>query len=884
MTETDRQSNMTHSVSFIWILFSLWGIIAGNVGKLPHVIKYHTATPQRLQGWSLSNDDAAAASNKKYPDVVQYSVNITGKKHTLHLEKNKDLVGKNYTVTYYSDQGTQVSTPSDQEVQCYYHGHVVGVENSSISIGLCSGIKGFIILQDQMYLIEPLPGDETGHRDDDLHAVYNYKHLRRKRSSCSHGNTTTFYDHGARPSGLFQLGSLKGRALSKEHKNKPRTVELAVVVDKTEYKKFGSERAVEARVLEVANHVDKLYRPVGVRVMLVGLHIWSYKDEIEVSNNPEVTLGRFLEWRRRHLLPRTKHDNAQFITGVDFDGSTVGLANTNAMCTSNSGAVNEDHNTNSIGVASTIAHEMGHNLGLSHDTENCVCGSLTSKTGCIMAESVGLVYPQQFSSCSQQQLRRFLEEVSPACLLDTPSTDRIYGGPVCGNAFLEPGEECDCGTVEECKNPCCNATTCKLNTGAQCAEGECCHKCQLKPTGSICRPKAGDCDLTEYCTGFSAACPTDVFIQNGRPCNRGRGYCYNGKCPSRQNHCKRLWGPEAEVAVDACFSQYGTCRRTLFNQRCSSRDQSCGKLFCSGGWKFPVTSRKSFYIVGNSINCNEATMNPEDNYPSDLGMVPTGTKCGNNMVCYNQKCEEIKNIKAYGTNDCSSKCNNHGVCNHESKCHCDPGWAPPFCAVQQSELTQDPGLAVMIVSVVVGLLLLLLLLIGSLMCFLRKRTPTKRFLPMTSGQSNPVFQSSTKRGSSRIATSHISQPKFVESSVSQSCRPLFSSVKPQTGGLRPCRAAPEPPKKEPSVSNLSKVHQVARTLMQPPNISKLPTYPETKPLPPSRPLPPLAAKPNTKPKPPMPHLKPKPSPVQSSLPHTQLLRGRVPLVPPSRPR
>lgn len=27
--------------------------------------------------------------------------------------------------------------------------------------------------------------------------------------------------------------------------------------------------------------------------------------------------------------------------GVDFDGSTVGLANTNSMCTSNSGAVNE---------------------------------------------------------------------------------------------------------------------------------------------------------------------------------------------------------------------------------------------------------------------------------------------------------------------------------------------------------------------------------------------------------------------------------------------------------------------------------------------------------------------------------------------------------------
>lgn len=69
-----------------------------------------------------------------------------------------------------------------------------------------------------MYLIEPLAGAEAGeqgdgetsevHSSEGLHAVYNYKHLRRKRSSCSHGNTTTFYDHGARPSGLFQLSSL----------------------------------------------------------------------------------------------------------------------------------------------------------------------------------------------------------------------------------------------------------------------------------------------------------------------------------------------------------------------------------------------------------------------------------------------------------------------------------------------------------------------------------------------------------------------------------------------------------------------------------------------------------------------------------------------------
>lgn len=118
------------------------------------------------------------------------------------------------------------------------------------------------------------------------------------------------------------------------------------------------------------------------------------------------------------------------------------------------------------------------------------------------------------------------------------------------------------------------------------------------------------------------------------------------------------------------------------------RDQFCGTLFCSGGSEYPVTLKKSFYTLPNGEKCNEATMNPEDNFPADLPMVPTGTKCSNNMVrdmlisllaslqrfpvtclqiifqvCYNQRCQDMRNLKAYGTDSCSAKCSNHGVRN-----------------------------------------------------------------------------------------------------------------------------------------------------------------------------------------------------------------------------
>lgn len=60
--------------------------------------------------------------------------------------------------------------------------------------------------------------------------------------------------------------------------------------------------------------------------------------------------------------------------------------------------------------------------------------------------------PRTFSSCSTSNYERFLTNRSPSCLLNKPDYKTLVSPPVCGNGFVERGEQCDCGTVEVLKH------------------------------------------------------------------------------------------------------------------------------------------------------------------------------------------------------------------------------------------------------------------------------------------------------------------------------------------------------------------------------------------------------------------------------------------------
>uniref|UniRef100_A0A3Q1BFP3 ADAM metallopeptidase domain 12 n=1 Tax=Amphiprion ocellaris TaxID=80972 RepID=A0A3Q1BFP3_AMPOC len=607
-------------------------------------------------------------------------------------------------------------------------------------------------------------------------------------------------------------------------------VELIIVADNREFQKQGKDlEKVKQRLAEIANYVDKFYRALNIRVALVGLEVWSDSDKCPVTQDPFTTLHEFLDWRKVKLLPQKPHDNAQLISGVYFQGTTIGMAPIMSMCTvEQSGGIVMDHSENPLGAAVTLAHELGHNFGMNHDTpeRGCGCRMTVDRGGCIMTPSTGYPFPTVFSTCSKKDLAASLEKGVGMCLYNMPEVKVLYGGQKCGNGYVEEGEECDCGEPEECMNPCCNATTCTLKGDAVCAHGQCCEDCRLKPAGTLCRESSNSCDLPEFCTGASPHCPANVYLHDGHACHNVEGYCYNGICQTHEQQCITLWGPGAKPAPGICFERvnsagdpYGNCGKDSKGSfaKCDARDAKCGKIQCQGGSNRPVIGTNAVSIEtniplqeGGRILCRGTHVYLGDDMP-DPGLVLAGTKCGDSMVCLNRQCQ---NVSVFGVHECSGKCNGRGVCNNKKNCHCEAHWAPPFCEKSGFGGSIDSGpmrLAGILVTLVS-------LLVASVVIFLKRKTLLRLFftnrkstleklsaeplLPPHNFHSHslrrlPLYQPLHISQPMHISQPlHISQPMPVSLSVGQPTLPPL----PAHHRVLPAHTSLSPPRVQPFLS------------------------------------------------------------------------------------
>ncbi|KAF9938922.1 hypothetical protein BGZ65_011906, partial [Modicella reniformis] len=249
-------------------------------------------------------------------------------------------------------------------------------------------------------------------------------------------------------------------------------------------------------------------------------------------------------------------------------GAVVGIAWTKALCQMSTNTQTQGGSiqyTAGTGVSSitpnewmVVAHEIGHGFGAIHDCTAQTC-SVARDQCCPLdattcdAGSRYIMNPSEqaatrvFSPCSIKTICTTVASSVGACLKPPGQRETQSGGEnICGNGLKESGEECDCGSPEECQmDPCCDGTTCKFKNGAICDDlnDDCCQSCQLRAAGQVCRQAISECDIQEVCSGTSATCPPDIRVDDLTPCkgtNNATGLqCANGACTSRDLQCQQ---------------------------------------------------------------------------------------------------------------------------------------------------------------------------------------------------------------------------------------------------------------------------------------------------------------------------------------------------------
>ncbi|EHB17278.1 A disintegrin and metalloproteinase with thrombospondin motifs 5 [Heterocephalus glaber] len=390
---------------------------------------------------------------------VGYLVYAGGRRFLLDLERDGSLGAAGFVPA-----GGGLSVPGQHGGHCFYRGTVDGSPRSLAVFDLCGGLQGFFAVKHARYTVKPLlrgpwAEAETGRVYGDGSARILHVYTREgfafealpPHASCEtpasrpgpHKRPPAHNSPGRQAALAPQLpdqptllpagdpGPQTWWRRRRRSISRARQVELLLVADASMAKMYG--RGLQHYLLTLASIANRLYSHASIenhiRLAVVKVVVLGDKDKsLEVSKNAATTLKSFCKWQHQHNQLGDDHDEhydaAILFTREDLCGhhscDTLGMADVGTICSpERSCAVIED---DGLHAAFTVAHEIGHLLGLSHDDSKFCEENFGSTEDKRLMSSIltSIDASKPWSKCTSATITEFLDDGHGNCLLDLP--------------------------------------------------------------------------------------------------------------------------------------------------------------------------------------------------------------------------------------------------------------------------------------------------------------------------------------------------------------------------------------------------------------------------------------------------------------------------------
>ncbi|XP_037036544.1 A disintegrin and metalloproteinase with thrombospondin motifs adt-1 [Bradysia coprophila] len=375
----------------------------------------------------------------------------------LAFQKSNQLIDDNF-VYIKRDGNTSILIDDYPRIasrfrDCFYR-------NINSALDVCDGnIRGMIKQNQHFFIIHPLP-ERFGTQS---HIVYEMRHpLNVSHPPIIEFNQEPGNSSLSEPNVREVKRRMRRRTSATEKIPHVLHIETAIFVDRDLYKHMAinfandTESQIIRFVLALVNGVQLLYHhpSLGYQInfVLKRLEILhSDPKELKRSSDIDVFLNSFCLWQRKFNpvsdADIVHFDHAVILTGLDLyvvskngkvSSQVVGLAPVAGMCTATSSCtINEGKHFESVFV---VAHEIGHNLGMRHDTPENNCDPSLY----IMSPTLGSG-KITWSRCSQNYLTAFLKTHQAKCMFDrghfAPKLDHSAEGILPGERF-DANQQC----------------------------------------------------------------------------------------------------------------------------------------------------------------------------------------------------------------------------------------------------------------------------------------------------------------------------------------------------------------------------------------------------------------------------------------------------------